>query len=174
MANYWSQLINSSHVAPIPSQGGAGALPSAAAGPTLDPPSTGNPVANSSGSGSPFGFSPVGGDPNILGKLSDLVYSVPAGGYITADEAHNANSAQIKYNLQDPQANALAKSIYAYIGTLPTQANTTAALASLYQQGGAKPALGPSIQDRTGGQPWDGPWGIQPEHPSSTPRLGGY
>jgi len=173
MAINWQQLINSNSAAPIPNTGGAGALPSAAAGPTLNPPSTGNPSAVSSGGASPFGYSPVGGDPNILGKLADLVYSVPAGGYITSAEANNSNSAQSKYNLQDPMANQLAKSIYDYIGGLPTQANTTSALAKLYAQTGQKPSTGPSYEERLG-HPWEGPWEIQPEHPSSQPRYGGY
>jgi len=165
---YRPPQVNAGPAQPIASSGSAGILPNA----TTTPPITGNPAAVSTGTASPFGSSPFGADPKILGKLNDLVYSVPAGGYITAAEANNANSAQTKYNLQDPAANQIAKSVFEYLGSLPTVANTSAALSRFNAATGAQPSILPSIQSKQGGTPWAGPWGILPQHPSSQPRVG--
>lgn len=92
-------------------------------------------------SASSFGTSPFGrevpdfskADPAKLRELgiSDLVYSIPAGGYITKSAASNANSYEIKYGKTSPGADARAAAYYNYINSLPKVAQGTTALNQL-------------------------------------------
>lgn len=112
----------------------------------------------------------------------NYIYSVPAGGYISAVDASNANSAAIKYNMQNPEGNRLASSIYGQLGDLPTIPAIAARFGgfgnSFFGSGGgafgsASPfqnLQGPStneLLDRYGlGGPWQGPWQVAPERQS--------
>jgi hypothetical protein len=146
------------------------------------PNSLGNPRAMSTG-GSGFGFQPdlSGASPgqlsNWMNTLSHLVYSVPAGGYISETDAQNANSWYNKFGQGsggNPASNRAAHDVYAEIGGFPTQAIGTPALAKLQaSHPGLKGASGPSFNERLGslagnpfakdagfGPTWEGPWDI--------------
>lgn len=130
-------------------------------------PITGNVTATSVGAGSPFGWTPTltpEQQMTLLGGLSKLTYSAPAGGYLFNDEAQNANSYYNKFGAGgggDPRANAFARSLYGVVGNAPTHPGMTAALQSLYQNTGLQPRQGPSFNERLGGMgPYAGPWGF--------------
>ncbi len=92
--------------------------------------------------------------------LGGSVYSAPLGGYITAAEANDPNSAYVKgYYGQpmtggDPAANAAARRAYSIVGSAPTRPIGTSALNSLT---GYSPAAGPSYNE-TLGQSYFGPF----------------
>jgi hypothetical protein len=122
-------------------------------------------TATSVGAGSPFGWQPIltpEQSAQLMRGLSQLTYSVPAGGYLFNTEAQNANSYYNKFGAGgggQPEANALARSLYGMVGNAPTQPGMTAALASLYQNTGLQPRQGPSLTSRMGAMgPYYGPW----------------
>jgi len=158
-------------------------------------PPQGNVTATSVGAGSPLGVTPVV-PANMQGWVSDmlqgLVYSVPAGGYISglnpwtgrppslADRADansaynkfgplNANAWTQKYGVSDPAANQRAAELYGYLGTLPTRAVGTPALEKLNAQQGLTGALGPSLNERMASAgltgKYGGPWETPLYHP---------
>jgi hypothetical protein len=96
----------------------------------------------------------------ITDTLSNLTYSLPLGGYITAAEANNPNSAFVKGYYGKPMtggdsgANRLAQSVYDIIGGLPTRPIGTPALNTLP---GYTPTAGPSYNDKLG-RPYGGPF----------------
>lgn len=139
--------------------------------------SLGNPRAISTG-GSGFGFQPdlSGASPEQLKRFTDtlshLVYSVPAGGYITQDEAQNANSWYNKFGTNsggNPGANKAAHDIYGEIGGFPTKAIGTPALTRLQSDNPGLPVShGPSFNDRLGALP-NNPFGPTYEGPYAIP-----
>jgi hypothetical protein len=156
------------------------AAPPAQANPLLD--TTAGPAGTSSSSSSSSGSGPgLGGIAPYMTPQqamefqsrfnpSDLVYSLPAGGYITQKDT-DANSYYMKFGGSNPLANQRAREMYDYLGGLPTtHVGGSQALALL--QGNKEPEFGPSINEQIG-SPWQGPWQIQPSKFSSTPLSGG-
>lgn len=145
--------------------------------------SLGNPRASSTGGGG-FGFQPdlSSASPDQLKRftdtLSNLTYSVSAGGYLFNDEAQNANSYYNKFGAGkggNPIANKQAHDLYGEIGGFPTKAVATPALTRLREShpGLGAGAAGPSFNERLGdvgdnpfasqagfGSTWEGPWDI--------------
>lgn len=135
------------------------------------PPETVSGSASSVGGGG-FGSSP---DFSALGPeglaalqsgLSNLVYSVPLGGYIFKSD-QDPNSAYVKgyYGKPmtggNPAANLAAKKLYGQIGSLPTIANVSPALKSYQQKHGVSSSQGPSYNQTLSGVgvgPYYGPW----------------
>ncbi len=107
----------------------------------------GNPVADSTATGSPFGSSP-----NITPELAtqfqkllgENTYSFPAGGYIRSDANYKGGAPAGG----DPAANKAMGDFYNQLGGLPTVANTSPALTKFNQATGASPTLGPSFNDQ--------------------------
>jgi hypothetical protein len=124
---------------------------------------TGNVTATSVGAGSPLGWQPVltpDQTAQLMRGLSQITYSVPAGGYLFNTEAQNANSFYNKFGAGgggQGEANALARSLYGMVGNAPTVPGMTAALQSLYQNTGLQPRQGPSLTSRLG-TPYYGPF----------------
>ncbi len=130
----------------------------------VQPPPT-NVTAGATSTGtSPFGQ----GVPNLSPEdaarvsklLSGLVYSPPLGGYITAAEANDPNSAFVKDYYGRPMtggdagANRLAREAYGIVGAAPTRPIGTRALNQLP---GYSPSAGPSYNEKLGG-PYFGPF----------------
>lgn len=94
----------------------------------------------------------------ITDTLSNLTYSVNAGGYLTSGEANDPSSAYVRgyygQNIgSDPNANRLASNVYDLIGSFPTRPVGTRALNALP---GYTPSSGPSYNDKLG-KPYGGP-----------------
>jgi hypothetical protein len=131
--------------------------------PTSSVPGSGN-VTASSVSGPALGFTPFltpEQQATLTRGLSNLTYSLPAGGYVSRDEANNANSYYSKFGAGgggDPRANRAAGELFGVVGNAPTVPRITAALGSLYQRTGYQPALGPSFNERLAGTGFEGPY----------------
>lgn len=141
-----------------------------------------NSVANSTG-GTGFGSVPdFSSNPklqaDLLKALGDYVYSVPAGGYISAADARNANSYYNKFGAGgggDPGANRVMEQLYGQVGNLPTRPVESSALAKLYQSGAATraPATGPSF-NQTLSEVMQGPLGEAARDAGFTDRYRGF
>lgn len=122
----------------------------------------------------------------ISKRLSGLVYSVAAGGYLNASEARDANSWYNKFGNGsggDPTANRAAQDVFSEIGNYPTVANETPALGRLRATtpGLAAPSQGPSLNSTIAGIPaderraagvgdvWQGPWAFGHRTPGFSP-----
>jgi len=109
----------------------------------------------------------------IQDTMSKYTYSVPAGGWITNEAARNANSAEIKYNMQSPGANEAMRNVYDILGSLPTVYGNPMLNAMNAQRAAFDPNYNPaSVQhfrsyNEVLGKPWEGPWGILPQRPTA-------
>lgn len=97
----------------------------------------------------------------LIAELGNVTYSLPLGGYIYTSTANDPTSAYVRGYFGRPMtggqfgANQLAKRIYDLIGSFPTRAVGTSALNQLT---GGMPATGPSLNSRSPGGSYAGPF----------------